>query len=118
MGGKGGGMMDEMQMMMAMSGKGGKGKGGFGFGGKGGMMDPWMGMGGKGFDMFGKGGKGFMPVKMHGEAAQMVYVSNLAWKVAWQDLKTHMKQAGQVEFVKILTQDGTEFGRSRGQACV
>lgn len=107
-----GGMPSEMQMMMAM-GKGGKG----GFGGKGGY-DPWLGKGGYGFEMFGKGGKGFMPVKMHGEAAQMVYVSNLAWKTAWQDLKTHMKQAGQVEFVKILTADGTEFGRSRGQACV
>merc|ERR1719160_1899054 len=82
------------------------------------MMAAMMGKGGYGgFAKGGKGGFG-MPVKIHGEAEKMGYVSNLSWKVAWQDLKTHMRQAGQVEFVKILTEDGTEFGRSRGQACV
>eukprot|EP00746_Dinoflagellata_sp_MGD_P161546 gnl/MRDRNA2_/MRDRNA2_88744_c0_seq1.p1 gnl/MRDRNA2_/MRDRNA2_88744_c0~~gnl/MRDRNA2_/MRDRNA2_88744_c0_seq1.p1 ORF type:complete len:246 (+),score=49.04 gnl/MRDRNA2_/MRDRNA2_88744_c0_seq1:85-822(+) len=92
--GKGGDMMSQMMMMMM----GGQGKGGYGK------------MGGFG----GKGGQ----VRIHGEPATMVHVSNLSWKTAWQDLKTHMRQAGQVEFVKILTEDGTEHGRSRGQACV
>jgi len=38
--------------------------------------------------------------------------------VKWQDLKDHMKQAGNVEFCRVLTEDGTEYGRSKGSGCV
>jgi len=48
----------------------------------------------------------------------LVYVGNLTYEVRWQDLKDHMKQAGTVEFCNVLTEDGTEFGRSRGTGCV
>lgn len=48
----------------------------------------------------------------------MVYVGNLPFKAEWQEVKDHMKVAGTVEFVKILTEDGTEYGRSKGIGCV
>mmetsp|Transcript_5619 Transcript_5619/g.11151 ORF Transcript_5619/g.11151 Transcript_5619/m.11151 type:complete len:269 (-) Transcript_5619:46-852(-) len=97
------------------SGKGGgKGyfpafKGGYGFPGK--------GFPGKGFP--GKGGYGGwgMQIKVHGESDQMVYVGNLSYKAEWQELKDHMKTAGTVEFVKILTDTGMEWGRSKGVGC-
>lgn len=106
-------------------GKGGKGfpfNAGFGkgYGGKGGQGKGY----GKGFPPFGymKGGWGFKgygkQVKVHGEADQMVYIGNLPFKCEWQELKDLMKQAGTVEFVKILTEDGTDFSRSKGIACV
>eukprot|EP00929_Paragymnodinium_shiwhaense_P009035 TRINITY_DN113061_c0_g1_i1.p1 TRINITY_DN113061_c0_g1~~TRINITY_DN113061_c0_g1_i1.p1 ORF type:complete len:232 (-),score=67.51 TRINITY_DN113061_c0_g1_i1:279-881(-) len=44
-----------------------------------------------------------------------VYVGNLDWKVSWQDLKDHMRQAGEVAFADIF-QDST--GRSKGAAIV
>jgi RNA recognition motif-containing protein len=92
--------------------QGGKG-GGFGF--KGDMMKGW---GGKGWPKgYGKGwSKG--GIKVHGDVNQMVYVGNLPFKAEWQELKDHMKSAGTVEFVKILTQDGTDFGQSKGIGCV
>jgi RNA recognition motif-containing protein len=65
------------------------------------------------------GGKGFgRTVKVHGDFGQMVYVGNLPFKAEWQDLKDHMKGVGSVEFVKILTEDGTSWGRSKGIGCV
>jgi len=75
---------------------------------KGAVMKGW----GKGFKGWGKG------VKVHGETSQMVYVGNLPFKAEWQELKDHMKAAGAVEFVKILTQDGSEYGLSKGIGCV
>merc|ERR1719384_2295901 len=39
-----------------------------------------------------------------------VYVGNLAYETSWQDLKDHMRQAGNVDQANIL-QDG---GRSKG----
>ena len=40
-----------------------------------------------------------------------VYVGNLSWDVAWQDLKDHMRQAGDVVHAEVIT----EFtGRSKG----
>jgi len=95
--------------------------GGKGFTAKGGSKG-YMMKGGKGF----KGGFGFKgwgkgwgkSIQVHGEAGQMVYVANLPFKAEWQEVKDHMKAAGNVEFVKILTEDGTEFGRSRGVGCV
>merc|ERR1712062_969727 len=49
---------------------------------------------------------------------QLVYVGNLPYSIKWQDLKDHMAKAGKVEFVKVMTEDGTEWGRSRGCGCV
>jgi len=66
----------------------------------------------------GWGWKGGKSVKIHGDAEQMVYVGNLPFKAEWQEVKDHMKQAGTVEFVKILTEDGTDFGRSKGIGCI
>lgn len=87
----------------------GKGKGGYWM--KGGM--PYM------YGMKGGMGKGFgKSIKMHGEFNQMVFVGNLPFKAEWQELKDHMKTAGSVEFVKILTEGGFDYGRSRGIACV
>jgi len=63
--------------------------------------------------------KGFgRSVEVHGDSSLMCYVGNLAYSVRWQELKDHMKQAGSVEFCKILTEDGTEWSRSRGVGCV
>jgi len=39
------------------------------------------------------------------------YVGNLSWDVAWQDLKDHMRAAGDVVFAEVLEEDG---GRSKG----
>jgi RNA recognition motif-containing protein len=40
-----------------------------------------------------------------------VYVGNLSWSTSWQDLKDHMRDAGDVQYAKIL-QD--RDGRSKG----
>jgi RNA recognition motif-containing protein len=40
-----------------------------------------------------------------------VYVGNLSWQTSWQDLKDHMRDAGEVQYAKIL-QD--REGRSKG----
>lgn len=40
-----------------------------------------------------------------------VYVGNLSWEVAWQDLKDHMRQAGKVVFTEVMTEAD---GRSKG----
>jgi len=39
------------------------------------------------------------------------YVGNLSWDVAWQDLKDHMRQAGDVVFAEVMTESD---GRSKG----
>mmetsp|Transcript_7957 Transcript_7957/g.11982 ORF Transcript_7957/g.11982 Transcript_7957/m.11982 type:complete len:217 (+) Transcript_7957:3-653(+) len=100
-------------------------------------VDAWTGTkpgpgAGKGFGKSGKGwssamqggfgfwGKGFgkSSTRVHGDFDQMVYVGNLPYKAEWQELKDHMNAAGKVEFVKILTEDGSDFGRSKGIGCV
>mmetsp|Transcript_14254 Transcript_14254/g.27218 ORF Transcript_14254/g.27218 Transcript_14254/m.27218 type:complete len:458 (+) Transcript_14254:63-1436(+) len=40
-----------------------------------------------------------------------VYVGNLSWDVAWQDLKDHMRQAGEVLHAEVITEYN---GRSKG----
>lgn len=40
-----------------------------------------------------------------------VYVGNLSWEVSWQDLKDHMRSAGDVSFAEVMTQPD---GRSKG----
>mmetsp|Transcript_25887 Transcript_25887/g.36302 ORF Transcript_25887/g.36302 Transcript_25887/m.36302 type:complete len:502 (+) Transcript_25887:82-1587(+) len=48
-----------------------------------------------------------------GETAQTrrVYVGNLSWDVAWQDLKDHMRAAGEVVHAEVITEAN---GRSKG----
>merc|ERR1719491_832248 len=65
----------------------------------------------------GKNGGG-KSIEVHGDVSQMVHVSNLPFKAQWHSVKDHMKKAGTVEFAKILNAYGTEFGHSRGIACV
>mmetsp|Transcript_22260 Transcript_22260/g.31330 ORF Transcript_22260/g.31330 Transcript_22260/m.31330 type:complete len:342 (-) Transcript_22260:693-1718(-) len=40
-----------------------------------------------------------------------VYVGNLSWEVAWQDLKDHMRSAGEVLFSEVMRESD---GRSKG----
>ncbi|GMH71572.1 hypothetical protein TrST_g1376 [Triparma strigata] len=40
-----------------------------------------------------------------------VYVGNLAWDVAWQDLKDHMRTSGSVTFAEVMSESD---GRSKG----
>ncbi|KAL3923689.1 MAG: hypothetical protein SGILL_001510 [Bacillariaceae sp.] len=40
-----------------------------------------------------------------------VYVGNLSWDVTWQELKEHMKAAGEVVFAEVITEHN---GRSKG----
>jgi len=49
------------------------------------------------------------------EASRTVYVGNIDWRVQWQDLKDHMRTAGEVAFVDI-PEDSQ--GRSKGWAIV
>lgn len=44
-----------------------------------------------------------------------VYVGNLSWECQWQDLKDHMRAAGNVKFVDLFQEPG---GRSKGCAVV
>jgi RNA recognition motif-containing protein len=48
-----------------------------------------------------------------GEQSQnrRVYVGNLSWDVAWQDLKDHMREAGEVLHAEVITEHN---GRSKG----
>ena len=48
------------------------------------------------------------------QAAQSrrVYVGNLSWDVAWQDLKDHMRSAGEVVHAEVITDQHS--GRSKG----
>lgn len=40
-----------------------------------------------------------------------VYVGNLSWEVAWQDLKDHMRESGEVIYAEVMTEAD---GRSKG----
>jgi RNA recognition motif-containing protein len=44
--------------------------------------------------------------------SRRVYVGNLSWDVAWQDLKDHMKQAGDVVHAEVMLD--LHSGRSKG----
>lgn len=48
----------------------------------------------------------------------MVFVGNLAYSARWKELKEHMSLAGPVAFARILTEDGSDWGRSKGIAVV
>lgn len=43
--------------------------------------------------------------------SKRVYVGNLAWRCKWQDLKDHMRSAGDVKYVEIIE---AQNGRSKG----
>jgi len=43
--------------------------------------------------------------------SRRVYVGNLSWDVAWQDLKDHMRQAGEVAYAEVMSESD---GRSKG----
>jgi RNA recognition motif-containing protein len=43
--------------------------------------------------------------------SRRVYVGNLSWEVSWQDLKDHMRQAGEVIHAEVITE---RTGRSKG----
>eukprot|EP00542_Grammatophora_oceanica_P014186 CAMPEP_0194039422 /NCGR_PEP_ID=MMETSP0009_2-20130614/11549_1 /TAXON_ID=210454 /ORGANISM="Grammatophora oceanica, Strain CCMP 410" /LENGTH=238 /DNA_ID=CAMNT_0038682249 /DNA_START=114 /DNA_END=827 /DNA_ORIENTATION=- len=43
--------------------------------------------------------------------SRRVYVGNLSWEVAWQDLKDHMRDAGEVVHAEVITEAS---GRSKG----
>jgi len=62
------------------------------------------GGGGRGGGFHGHGGG-------RGGGGTSVYVGNLAYETSWQDLKDHMRQAGNVDQANILQQDD---GRSKG----
>mmetsp|Transcript_4587 Transcript_4587/g.10176 ORF Transcript_4587/g.10176 Transcript_4587/m.10176 type:complete len:486 (-) Transcript_4587:282-1739(-) len=65
------------------------------------------GHGGGGFQQGGRGGGG----GHHGGGSLSVYVGNLAYETSWQDLKDHMRAAGNVDKADILK--GSD-GRSKG----
>ena len=47
-----------------------------------------------------------------GGLGNRVFVGNLSWNVSWQDLKDHMRSAGNVVYCDVMMEDGT--GRSKG----
>eukprot|EP00425_Heterocapsa_triquetra_P039349 CAMPEP_0195085010 /NCGR_PEP_ID=MMETSP0448-20130528/25535_1 /TAXON_ID=66468 /ORGANISM="Heterocapsa triquestra, Strain CCMP 448" /LENGTH=236 /DNA_ID=CAMNT_0040118383 /DNA_START=41 /DNA_END=748 /DNA_ORIENTATION=+ len=52
---------------------------------------------------------------MSGSQSCRVYVGNIDWKISWQDLKDHMREAGEVTFADIFEE---RTGRSKGVAIV
>mmetsp|Transcript_30133 Transcript_30133/g.72822 ORF Transcript_30133/g.72822 Transcript_30133/m.72822 type:complete len:489 (+) Transcript_30133:70-1536(+) len=57
----------------------------------------------------GRGGRGEAVAGLEG--GKSVYVGNLAYEVAWQDLKDHMRTAGDVVHAEVMTMHD---GRSKG----
>lgn len=53
--------------------------------------------------------------KKGGSSGNRVYVGNLSYETEWQDLKDHMRSAGDVSFVEVLRFDD---GKSKGCAIV
>lgn len=59
----------------------------------------------------GAGAAATVPVSGGEKQTCRVYVGNLSWEVAWQDLKDHMRDAGEVVHAEVMT--GAD-GRSKG----
>mmetsp|Transcript_19224 Transcript_19224/g.41652 ORF Transcript_19224/g.41652 Transcript_19224/m.41652 type:complete len:556 (+) Transcript_19224:159-1826(+) len=59
----------------------------------------------------GGGGGGAETSGSGGEGSKSIYVGNLAYEVAWQDLKDHMRTAGDVVYAEVMTMHD---GRSKG----
>jgi|EP00505_MAST-04D_sp_SCG-Rhode-Island_P001218 RNA recognition motif-containing protein len=53
-----------------------------------------------------------------GSANSAIYVGNLPWNVAWQDLKDTFAQFGTVEYADVATEGGKPGGRSHGWGTV
>jgi len=70
---------------------------------------------GKGRSASRKAGRSLL---VEGEPCRKVHVGNLPFDVKWQPLRERMSQAGDVEFVKVATEDGKASSRSLGWACV
>ena len=66
-------------------------------------------------DPYGRGGSrgGDYEEEVIEISTNRLYVHNLSWRVSWQDLKDHFRQAGEVVHTKILTEGGPG-GRSKG----
>merc|ERR1712187_1033532 len=58
-----------------------------------------------------KGGTGGA---MEDELRCRVFVANLDFSVTWQQLKDHMREAGEVVFAEVMTEGGVKGGRSKG----
>lgn len=65
-------------------------------------------------DPYGRGGSrgGDYEEEVIEISTNRLYVHNLSWRVSWQDLKDHFRQAGDVIHTKILTEG--PGGRSKG----
>lgn len=93
-------------------GRGGRGNRNFNSGGRGG------GRGGGGYGGGGRRGGGDADDEDDADADESgnnngscsVYVGNLAFETSWQDLKDHMRGAGNVDQAKVLTADGRSKG--------
>jgi len=59
----------------------------------------------------GGGGGGSVGGGGGGEGGKSVYVGNLSYEVAWQDLKDHMRTVGDVVYAEVMTMHD---GRSKG----
>lgn len=75
----------------------------------GGQMNGGQMNGGQMNGIANNGGGGFN--QGNAPPSRRCYVGNLSWDVAWQDLKDHMRQAGEVVYAEVLTEEG---GRSKG----
>eukprot|EP00752_Nemacystus_decipiens_P014208 g12637.t1 len=62
-----------------------------------------------------RGDSGKLGRGVGGAAGAKVFVGNLSWEVQWQNLKDHMRAAGNVKFVDLFQSPG---GRSKGCAVV
>uniref|UniRef100_A0A7S4IV91 RRM domain-containing protein n=1 Tax=Odontella aurita TaxID=265563 RepID=A0A7S4IV91_9STRA len=67
--------------------------------------------GGGGTGAGGTGGGGGRYASGGDAQTRRVYVGNLSWDVAWQDLKDHMRNAGEVVFAEVMKEHD---GRSKG----
>ena len=50
--------------------------------------------------------------------AKRIYVGNLSWQVSWQDLKDHMRQAGEVIYADVMTEGGKGSQQGGGRSKV
>ena len=110
-GGKGGGRGGGKASSRAQSGRTARQNASAPYGGGGGGRGRGSGGKGKGG---GGGGGGDRPPAFNGPQGCRVYVGNLSWDVAWQDLKDHMRQVGEVTFCDVMTEGGGRDGRSKG----
>ena len=81
------------------------------------MGGPSRGRGGGGsrhnpYGRGGGGGRGDYEEEVIEISTNRLYVHNLSWRVSWQDLKDHFRQAGDVIHAKIMTEG--PGGRSKG----